>query len=43
MIMDNRLVQQEFTWHPETSLSSILSEIADHAQRHPDWLELSGL
>lgn len=43
MIMDNRSVQQEFGWHPETPLSSILTEIAGHGRKHPDWLERSGL
>jgi CDP-paratose 2-epimerase len=43
MIMDNRLIRQEFGWRPETSLGSILTEIAVHAREHPDWLELSGL
>lgn len=43
MIMDNRLVEQEFGWEPETSLSGILTEIAGHAREHPDWLERSGL
>lgn len=43
MIMDNRLVEHEFGWHPETSLSDILTEIAGHAREHPEWLERSGL
>jgi CDP-paratose 2-epimerase len=43
MIMDNRLVEQEFGWRTETSLCSILTEIAGHARQHPDWLEVSGL
>lgn len=43
MIMDNQLVENEFGWHPETSLSDILTEIAGHARQHPDWLERSGL
>jgi hypothetical protein len=43
MIMDNQLVEKEFGWHPETSLSDILTEIAGHARQHPDWLERSGL
>ena len=43
MVMDNQLVQNEFHWRPETSLSSILEEIAGHGRKHPDWLELSGL
>jgi len=43
MIMDNRFVQQEFGWRPDTSLCTILTEIAGHAREHPDWLELSGM
>ena len=33
--MDNRLVQHEFGWQPETSLSAILKEIAGHARATP--------
>jgi len=43
MIMDNRIVQQEFGWRPDTSLCNVLTEIAGHAREHPDWLELSGM
>lgn len=43
MIMDNRLIEQKFGWCPETSLCSILTEIAGHARERPDWLEQSGL
>jgi CDP-paratose 2-epimerase len=43
MIMDNRQLEQDLGWHPETSLSDILTEIAGHARQHPDWLERSGL
>ncbi len=28
-------------WRPENSVHSILDEIADHAQKNPNWLELS--
>ena len=42
-MMDNRDVERDFGWRPETSLTTILEEIAEHAARHPGWLELIGL
>jgi hypothetical protein len=26
-------------WKPQTPLEAIWTEIADHAERHPDWLD----
>ncbi len=43
VIMDNRDVERDFGWRAMTSLPAILDEIAEHADRHPDWLELSGV
>jgi CDP-paratose 2-epimerase len=42
VIMDNSEAQNDFGWTPKVSLLQTLSEIADHAQAHPDWLERSG-
>ena len=41
-ITDARRVQAEFDWMPHYSLDAILTEIADHAEAHPQWLEWSG-
>ena len=43
LIMDNCDAQRTFGWRLEVSLDSLLSEIAGHAERNPDWLEKSGL
>lgn len=42
LVMDARLANEIWGWQPEISLSEILSEIARHAEQHPDWLEISG-
>ncbi len=41
MVLDSSLARKVWDWQPETSLGSILDEIAHHAEAHPDWLELS--
>ena len=43
VIMDKSDAEQDFGWRPSDSLDDILGQIAEHAQRHPDWLERSGL
>jgi CDP-paratose 2-epimerase len=43
LIMDSVLAKNIFNWEPDTSLLSILDEIALHAETHPNWLELSGI
>jgi CDP-paratose 2-epimerase len=43
VIMDNWAVREHFGWMPRVSLPQTLSEIADHAEAHPDWLERSGV
>jgi len=43
VVMDATLAGQLWEWQPKTHLDSILEEIAQHAEKHPDWLELSGL
>ncbi|MBC7928501.1 MAG: NAD-dependent epimerase/dehydratase family protein [Bryobacteraceae bacterium] len=40
LVMDNSDVHHEFGWEPETSLSEILSEIAEHAEATPGWLQV---
>jgi CDP-paratose 2-epimerase len=43
VVMDNHDVERDFAWRPELTLTMILEEIAAHAEKHPDWLERSGL
>jgi CDP-paratose 2-epimerase len=42
-VMDNHHAESDFGWHPEISIESILTQIACHAERNPDWLERSGV
>ena len=43
LIMDACDAQRSFGWTPEVSLEALLTEIAEHAERNPDWLGTSGL
>lgn len=43
LIMDNCDAQRTFGWRVEVSVDTLLSEIGEHAERNPDWLEKSGL
>ena len=38
IVMDSSRAREAWDWRPETSLDTILSEIADYAETHPDWL-----
>ncbi|MDD2733601.1 MAG: NAD-dependent epimerase/dehydratase family protein [Desulfuromonadaceae bacterium] len=42
MVMDASKAQDIWGWEPQTSIHEILDEIATHAEKHPNWLELSG-
>jgi CDP-paratose 2-epimerase len=41
VVMDASRAAAEWGWRPRTTLADILEEIARHAERNPDWLELS--
>jgi CDP-paratose 2-epimerase len=43
VVMDNRQVEQDFSWSISMRFEKILEEIARHAEANPDWLEISGL
>lgn len=43
LVMDSRLAQKTWGWAPQTSLENILLEIAEHAEQHPEWLDVSGV
>ena len=42
LILDSRRAAKQWNWRVETPISSILEEIAAHAEAHPGWLQLSG-
>jgi CDP-paratose 2-epimerase len=42
LVMDSRLAEKTWAWRPTTTLAAILDEIAEHATKHPKWLETSG-
>ncbi len=39
LVLDAGAARDRFGWTPATSLEAILSEIADHAAAHPQWLD----
>ena len=41
LVMDCRAAGQAWDWKPQKKLPAILEEIAAHAERHPDWLDLT--
>ena len=41
LVMDSRLAQKTWGWQPAIALEAILQEIAQHAEAHPNWLEIS--
>lgn len=41
IVLDPTSAQRTWNWSPQRDLDSILFEIAEHAERHPEWLELS--
>jgi len=43
LVMDATAAREQWGWEPVTTLEEILAEIAAHAERHPAWLELSGV
>jgi CDP-paratose 2-epimerase len=43
IVMDAAQAQNDFAWVPKIHLLDTLSQIADHAEQHPDWLKRSGV
>ena len=41
VVMDSTRAGRRFGWQAGRSLTTILEEIADHHQRHPEWLSLT--
>jgi CDP-paratose 2-epimerase len=42
MVLDSSRAAKEWDWSPKTTLPMVLDEIAAHAEKNPDWLEVSG-
>jgi CDP-paratose 2-epimerase len=41
MVMDPARAKSFWNWEPQIALKEIFEEIAQHAEAHPDWLDLS--
>jgi CDP-paratose 2-epimerase len=41
LVLDSTRASEMWGWYPETPLEKILVEIADFADRHPNWLAMS--
>ena len=41
-VMDSQLASETWDWQPSTNLDTILEEIAVHAEKNPQWLQISG-
>jgi hypothetical protein len=41
--MDSSASERHFGWQVDTPISTVLDEIAVHAENNPDWLERSGM
>jgi len=42
VVMDASLAESAWGWRPHLPLTDILEQIAEHAERHPDWLARCG-
>lgn len=40
IVMDNSLCENSWNWKPDTPKETILESIAEHAEQHPDWLDV---
>ncbi len=43
VVLDATAAQKNWDWRPEISRDAVLEDIASHAEKHPDWLEISGV
>jgi CDP-paratose 2-epimerase len=41
LVLDCRAAARRWRWKPQKNLRAILEEIAQHAEQHPDWLDLT--
>jgi CDP-paratose 2-epimerase len=42
VVLDAACARSTWNWEPAVGVDAILSEIAEHAERNPGWLEISG-
>jgi CDP-paratose 2-epimerase len=42
IVMDSRLANSRWGWKPAMRLQETLTEIADHAEQNPEWLQICG-
>ena len=40
IVMDSSVARDAWDWKPTTTTNEILNEIATHAEKHPDWLNI---
>ena len=38
LLLDSSIARERWEWKPQMSLEDILSEVAEHAESHPNWL-----
>lgn len=43
MVLDSSLANQRWNWRAEIATETILEEIAEFAEQHPEWLSVSGV
>lgn len=41
LVLDSSAAEREWNWRPKVTLENTLSEISDHAEQNPRWLELT--
>jgi CDP-paratose 2-epimerase len=41
LVMDCQAAAHRLDWRPQRNLHSVLEEIADHAEKNPNWLDLT--
>jgi CDP-paratose 2-epimerase len=41
IVLDSAMARRQWDWQPTMSVEQILEEIAQHAETHPEWLEIS--
>lgn len=42
VVLDSSKAKDEWGWEPKISTDETLNQIAEHAEKHPQWLETSG-
>jgi CDP-paratose 2-epimerase len=41
IVLDSKVARDVWGWQPQVSIVDVFSEVAEHAERHPHWLEHS--